>query len=116
MKPEEKGSNVNLATHMVNDAWKNLYDVALIISNDSDLVEAIHIVKSERSKVIVLANPFLWSRRGIAIVIKDNFKRNEAFSVKRESKTRWPSKCPLCGGEILGKKLRKCSKAALTQQ
>ena len=71
MKSEEKGSDVNLATHLVNDAWKNLYDVALVVSNDSDLAGAINIAKNERGKTIVLANPFLWSRKGTAIELRN---------------------------------------------
>lgn len=67
IKPEEKGTDVNLATHLLNDAWMDLYDAALIISNDSDLIEAVGIVKNQRGKEIVLANPFLWSRKGTAM-------------------------------------------------
>lgn len=44
---EEKGSDVNIATHLINDGWKDLYDVAIVVSNDSDLIEPIRIVKSE---------------------------------------------------------------------
>jgi hypothetical protein len=36
IKTEEKGSDVNLAIHLLNDAWKGLYDSAIVISNDSD--------------------------------------------------------------------------------
>ena len=43
---EEKGSDVNLAVHLLNDAWHDRYDVALVISNDSDLAEALHLVQS----------------------------------------------------------------------
>lgn len=43
---EEKGSDVNLAVHLVNDAWHDRFDVALVISNDSDLAEALHLVQS----------------------------------------------------------------------
>ena len=43
----EKCTDVNLAIHIINDAWKNLYDKALIISNDSDLIGAIKLVKGE---------------------------------------------------------------------
>ena len=53
-KTEEKSSDVNLAVHLVNDAWKNLYDCAVIVSNDSDLYEAIRIVKEELNKKIGL--------------------------------------------------------------
>ena len=66
MKVEEKGTDVNLAVHLLNDAWKNLYDTALVVSNDSDLVEAIRVVHSELGKKVVLANPFWWSKKGIA--------------------------------------------------
>ncbi len=62
MQPEEKGTDVNLAVHLVNDAWRNLYDIALVISNDSDLFEGIRIVKNERNKEVYLANPINWKR------------------------------------------------------
>jgi hypothetical protein len=44
VKAEEKGSDVNLASHLVNDGWKNIFDVAVVVSNDTDLVEPIRIV------------------------------------------------------------------------
>jgi len=54
---EEKGSDVNLAVHLVHDSWLNRYDCAVIISNDSDLAEAIRIVKSEHRRVVGLVTP-----------------------------------------------------------
>ena len=33
---EEKGSDVNLASHMLIDGWRARYDLAVVISNDSD--------------------------------------------------------------------------------
>lgn len=44
IETREKGSDVNLAVHLVNDAWKDQYDCAVVISSDSDLVEAIKLV------------------------------------------------------------------------
>ena len=41
MKTEEKGSDVNLATYLLVDAFEDRFDVAVIISNDSDLKEPI---------------------------------------------------------------------------
>ena len=52
IKREEKGSDVNLAVHLLNDAWLNKYDCAVVVSNDSDLVEAIRIVREDRKKLI----------------------------------------------------------------
>ena len=54
---EEKGSDVNLAVHLVNDAWHDRYDVALVISNDSDLAEALHLVQS-RGKAVGVATRY----------------------------------------------------------
>jgi hypothetical protein len=45
---EEKGSDVNLATHLLNDAWKADFGLALVLSQDTDLVETIRIVTQER--------------------------------------------------------------------
>ena len=48
---EEKGSDVNLATHLLNDAWNDLFDLATVISTDTDLVTPIRMVKEERNKL-----------------------------------------------------------------
>ena len=47
---EEKGSDVNLATHLLNDAWKDSFDVALVLSQDTDLLEPLRIVTTELQK------------------------------------------------------------------
>lgn len=44
---EEKGSDVNLAVHLVHDAHLGRYDMAVVISNDSDLAEALRLVRTE---------------------------------------------------------------------
>lgn len=57
LKTEEKGSDVNLALHLLNDAWQDRYDCAVICSNDSDLSEALRLVKTQHKKRVVLAVP-----------------------------------------------------------
>lgn len=47
IKTEEKGSDVNLAAHLVHDGHLGKYETAVFISNDSDLLEAIKIVRLE---------------------------------------------------------------------
>jgi uncharacterized LabA/DUF88 family protein len=54
IKTEEKGSDVNLATWLLMDAADDLFDVAVIISNDSDLKEPIRLVRDRFGKRIVL--------------------------------------------------------------
>lgn len=56
-KTEEKGSDVNLATHLLHDAHMNRFDIAVIVSNDSDLLEPIKIVRNELRKKVGVLNP-----------------------------------------------------------
>jgi len=57
-KTEEKGSDVNLALHLLNDAWQDAYDCAVIVSNDSDLCEAMGLVKKHHpQKILGLITP-----------------------------------------------------------
>jgi uncharacterized LabA/DUF88 family protein len=57
MKTEEKGSDVNLASYLLVDAFEDRFDVAVIISNDSDLKEPISLVRSRFGKKIVILGP-----------------------------------------------------------
>jgi uncharacterized LabA/DUF88 family protein len=57
IKTEEKGSDVNLATHLISDAYENLFDVAVIISNDSDLLAPVEIVSKRLGKKVGILNP-----------------------------------------------------------
>lgn len=54
---EEKGSDVNLAAHLLNDAWKDAYKAAIVISNDTDLVAPIRMVSIERKKIVFIVSP-----------------------------------------------------------
>lgn len=56
-KTEEKGSDVNLASHLLSDAYNDRFDVAAIITNDTDLVEPIRLVRAEVGKTIGLLTP-----------------------------------------------------------
>lgn len=49
---EEKGSDVNLASFLLLHAFRDDYDVAVIVSNDSDLLVPVRMVKTELGKVI----------------------------------------------------------------
>ncbi len=56
-KTEEKGSDVNLALQVLNDAWLDAYDCAVVVSNDSDLAESLRLVKAQHGKVIGIVTP-----------------------------------------------------------
>lgn len=57
IKTEEKGSDVNIATHLLVDGFKGNYELAVVISNDSDLVLPIRFVVEELKKPVGLLNP-----------------------------------------------------------
>ena len=50
IKTEEKGSDVNFSVHLLNDAWKGRYECAVLVTNDSDMAEAMRLVKSQFPK------------------------------------------------------------------
>ena len=57
IKTEEKGSDVNLAVHLLNDAWRKAYDCAVVVTNDSDIAEAMRLVRLHHSIRIGLLTP-----------------------------------------------------------
>ena len=58
IKTEEKGTDVNIASHLINDGYKGLYEMAIVISNDSDLVEPVRMVKEELGLPVVVVSPY----------------------------------------------------------
>lgn len=56
-KIEEKGTDVGLAAHMVADAMSGLADAYFLMSNDSDFVEALRVVRHRARAEIGLISP-----------------------------------------------------------
>jgi hypothetical protein len=56
-KTEEKGSDVNLASYLLLDAFRKESDIAVVVSNDSDLEEPIRIVIQDLKVPVGLVNP-----------------------------------------------------------
>ena len=57
IRTNEKGSDVNLATHLLHDAYQIRYESAVVISGDSDLLTAVQVVKNELRKPVGVLNP-----------------------------------------------------------
>lgn len=60
---EEKGTDVNLAVHLVNDAHLKKFETAVVVSNDSDFAEAVRIVTQELQLEVGILSPFKKSSR-----------------------------------------------------
>lgn len=54
---EEKQSDVNIATQIVADAFLDNYDIAILVSADSDMVPAIEIAREAGKKVFIYFPP-----------------------------------------------------------
>ena len=95
MKTEEKGSDVNLTVHLLNDAWMNAYDCAIVVTNDSDVVEAMRIVKVLKTKQIGLVTPRSRypSRR---LMIHANFSHRIGSVALRNYQLPSPIQVPRC--------------------
>lgn len=57
IKTEEKGSDVNLATHLLVDGYNDDYEIAVVVSNDSDLLAPIQVVIGQLKKPVGMLNP-----------------------------------------------------------
>lgn len=67
-RTEEKGSDVNLATQLLIDSFKDHYEVAAVITNDTDLVEPIRFVTQEMKKVVGILTPVPNPAKSLAAV------------------------------------------------
>lgn len=52
---EEKGSDVNLASFLLHDGWQDTYDIAFVISQDTDLCEPLRMVRDDLRKPVGVA-------------------------------------------------------------
>ncbi len=66
IKTEEKGSDVNLACHLLVDGFHDEYDVAVLISNDGDLKGPVDFVRRELKKPVGVLNPHSTRSRALS--------------------------------------------------
>jgi uncharacterized LabA/DUF88 family protein len=59
MQQQEKMTDVNIATHMLTDALRDRFDVAVVVSGDSDLSPPMEAIKDHHpgKKVVVYFPP-----------------------------------------------------------
>ncbi len=67
-KTEEKGSDVNLGVHLVRDAFRVAFEMAAVLTNDTDLVEPLRIVTEEVGLSVTLLSPVARPATSLAAV------------------------------------------------
>ena len=75
IKTEEKGSDVNLATYLLADAFRQDCEAAVVITNDSDLAEPIRLVRHELGLPVGIVNPGDPRKRSRALLDVTFFKQ-----------------------------------------
>lgn len=83
IKTEEKGSDVNLATFLLLDAFKKDCDTAVVISNDSDLKLPIEVAQNELGVRVGVVNPHPANKRSHALQ-PTFFKQIRSSALKRD--------------------------------
>lgn len=53
----EKGSDVNLASYLLRDGFLGEYESAIVVSNDSDLIEPVRLIGKELGLPVGILNP-----------------------------------------------------------
>jgi uncharacterized LabA/DUF88 family protein len=73
VRTEEKGSDVNLATCLLLDSFRRDCDTAVIISNDSDLLEPVRVVRRELGMQVGVINPHPSRQRSRSLASEASF-------------------------------------------
>jgi uncharacterized LabA/DUF88 family protein len=76
LRTDEKGSDVNLATYLLVDGFEHDYDIAVIVSNDSDLATPIQMVREKLGLQVGVINPqrdhaVAWALKKVASFYRD---------------------------------------------
>ena len=97
IKTEEKGSDVNLACHLVADAFEKKCTAAFVISNDSDLLEPIRLSRHSPRQPRHVCGPPLPAhllprglRHALMILANDANPRGELHSAEEARDDRGP--------------------------
>lgn len=100
IKTEEKGTDVNLAVQMVADAKDDLFDYALLFSNDSDMAYAVQIAKQNCGKQVGL---FI-SRKAVSFAcLQQNALHIKRLGNHTFEKCQLPTEIKLDSGRIIRK-------------
>jgi hypothetical protein len=86
IKTEEKGSDVNLASQLLNDAHLRRMECAVVISGDSDLLMPVKIVGEEMGIPVGVLNP----QKNPCVVLKRHATFYKHLKPGRLAKSQFP--------------------------
>ncbi|MCZ0933526.1 MAG: NYN domain-containing protein, partial [Oligoflexia bacterium] len=95
-KWEEKESDVNIAVHIVSDAFKDEFDSGVLVSNDTDLKTPLRYVKENLKKSVGIISP----RRNIHIELRNASHFQKRISNKVLEQCQFPETMKDARGEF----------------
>ena len=100
--PEEKETDINIATHMIAKGFQNAYDIAILVSGDTDYVQVIRTLH-DLGKIVVIAH---FPEQNIAkyqgmydaeVILDDDLLHragNASYGREKRSRERYPYRFP----------------------
>ena len=100
LKTEEKGSDVNLASYLLLDAFQGNADTFVVVSNDTDLVTPLRMVREDLGQRTGALYPHK-SASGALYQANPSFAR--VINPGKISKSQFPNVVPLPDGSQVEK-------------
>jgi 6-hydroxy-3-succinoylpyridine 3-monooxygenase len=102
--PEEKGTDVNIALQMLDDAYQRACDRMVLVSGDSDLVPAIKLVKKRHPEIqVTVYVPATDPKRGAARELRGAADKHKTLPGELLKRAHFPDSITLNSGEIIRK-------------
>lgn len=102
--PEEKGTDVNIAIQMVDDAYRGVCDRMILVSGDSDLVPAVNLVKARHPHIqITIYVPARHPSRGAARELRNAGDKDKSLPTALFPETQFPQTVMGASGRTLYK-------------
>lgn len=103
-RQEEKRSDVSIAIHMLDDAYQDACDVFVIVSGDSDLVPAMHMIKHRcPQKKLALYVPARDKVRAAAVEIRGAADTHRELPIVLLGRCQFPVSLPDGSGGTITK-------------
>jgi 6-hydroxy-3-succinoylpyridine 3-monooxygenase len=100
--PEEKRTDVSIATYMMDDAYRNACDHLIIFSGDSDLVPPVAMVRGRfPEKKITVYVPSRNAERGAAVELRTACHVNRDLPLILLPKSQFPNEIPDGGAGVI---------------
>ena len=103
-KLEEKRTDVNIAVHMLDDAYQDRCDRQILVSGDSDLVPPIRVIRSRFPNITVTVYvPARDPHRGAAVELRSAADKNRSLPLDLLPRAQFPRQVPDGAGGLIEK-------------